>query len=50
MPWQKFLDNLTPGRVAQSMESILAAVGTPARPPKPQRIVPRLEARTTATT
>lgn len=36
LPWQKLLDNLTPGRVAQSMESILAAVGTPARPPKPR--------------
>ncbi|MGH1395960.1 MAG: hypothetical protein ACRAVC_18325 [Trichormus sp.] len=36
LPWQKPLDNLTPGRVAQAMGSILAAIGTPARPPKPR--------------
>jgi hypothetical protein len=36
LPWQKSLDNLTPGRVAQAMASILAAIGTPARKPKPR--------------
>jgi hypothetical protein len=36
LPWQKSLDNLTPGRVAQAMGSILAAIGTPAREPKPR--------------
>ena len=36
LPWQKSLDNLTPGRVAQAMGSILAAIGTPARSPKPR--------------
>ncbi|MBL1202933.1 MAG: hypothetical protein FWK04_28660 [Nostoc sp. GBBB01] len=36
LPWQKLLDNLTPGRVAQAMESILTTIGTPARPPKPR--------------
>ncbi|MFN6488108.1 MULTISPECIES: NF041680 family putative transposase [unclassified Nostoc] len=36
LPWQKSLDNLTPGRVAQAMGSILAVIGTPAVPPKPR--------------
>ncbi|MCF2145979.1 transposase [Desmonostoc muscorum LEGE 12446] len=36
LPWQKSLDNLTPGRVAQAMGSIFAVIGTPARSPKPR--------------
>jgi hypothetical protein len=36
LPWQKSLDKMTPGRVAQAMGSILAAIGTPARLPKPR--------------
>ena len=50
LPWQKSLDKMTPGRVAQSMGSILAVIGTPARSPKQERKVPRLEDRTTTTT
>jgi hypothetical protein len=34
LPWQKSQAQLTPGRVAQSFGSILALLGTPARPPK----------------
>lgn len=34
LPWQKSIDKLTPGRVAQAMGGILAAIGTPARSPK----------------
>jgi hypothetical protein len=34
LPWQKAQVKLTPGRVAQSFGSILAVLGTPARPPK----------------
>jgi len=36
LPWQKSLDKLTPGRVAQAMGGILAAIGTPATLPKPR--------------
>jgi hypothetical protein len=36
LPWQKLLVSLTPGRVAQAMESILTTIGTPARLPKPR--------------
>ncbi len=36
LPWQKSLNKMTPGRVAQSMGSILAVIGTPARSPKPR--------------
>ncbi|MDJ0677796.1 MAG: NF041680 family putative transposase [Calothrix sp. MO_167.B42] len=36
LPWQKSLDKITPGRVAQAMGSILAVIGTPARSPKPR--------------
>ena len=36
LPWQKSIDNLTPGRVAQSMGGVFAAIGTPALPPKPR--------------
>lgn len=34
LPWQKATINLTPGRVAGSMFSLLVRIGTPARPPK----------------
>ena len=34
LPWQKPLTNLTPGRVAQSMFSLLFKIGTPACAPK----------------
>jgi hypothetical protein len=35
LPWQKSIVNqMTPGRVAQSMPGVLAAIGTPAQPPK----------------
>ena len=33
-PLQKSVTNLTPGRVAQSMGGVFAAIGTPAQPPK----------------
>lgn len=36
LPWQKSIQKLTPGRVAQSMGGVLAAIGTPASPPKPR--------------
>ncbi|MEH2367342.1 hypothetical protein [Nostoc sp.] len=37
LPWQKSIaNNLTPGRVAQSMPGVLAAIGTPAQPPLPR--------------
>jgi hypothetical protein len=35
LPWQKSIDKLTPGRVAQAMKIVLEAIGTPARSPKP---------------
>ena len=35
-PLQKSITNLTPGRVAQSMGGVLAAIGTPAQQPKPR--------------
>ncbi|WP_414581090.1 hypothetical protein [Scytonema sp. PCC 10023] len=34
LPWQKSMDKLTPGRVAQAMGGILAAISTPARSPQ----------------
>ncbi|MHC5739292.1 NF041680 family putative transposase [Nostoc sp.] len=34
LPWQKSQGNLTPGRVAQAMGGVFAAIGTPALPPK----------------
>lgn len=34
LPWQSPQDSLSPGRVAQAFASILAAIGTPAAPPK----------------
>lgn len=36
LPWQKSQTRLTPGRVAQSFGGVLAAIGTPAKPPKPR--------------
>ena len=37
LPWQKSIVNkMTPGRVAQSMGGVLAAIGTPAQPPQPR--------------
>lgn len=36
LPWQKSMEKLTPGRVAQAMGGILAAIDTPAKPPKPR--------------
>ncbi|MDF5723238.1 MAG: hypothetical protein PUP91_22745 [Rhizonema sp. PD37] len=34
LPWQSTQDTLSPGRVAQTFPLILAAIGTPAQPPK----------------
>jgi DDE superfamily endonuclease len=34
LPWQSPQDSLSPGRVAQAFASIIAAIGTPAPPPK----------------
>jgi len=36
LPWQKQQPKLTPGRVAQAMGGVLAAIGTPAVDPKPR--------------
>lgn len=36
LPWQKSMDKLTPGRVAQAMGGVLAVIGTPTQPPKPR--------------
>jgi len=36
LPWQSPQEVLSPGRVAQAFASILAAIGTPALPPKPR--------------
>ena len=36
LPWQAATINLTPGRVAQSMISVLVEIGTPAQSPKPR--------------
>lgn len=36
LPWQKSQTKLTPGRVAQAMGGVIAAIGTPAKPPKPR--------------
>ena len=36
LPWQPRITNLTPGRVAQSLLSLLAVIGTPATLPKPR--------------
>lgn len=34
LPWQKSIDKLTPGRVAQAMGGVLAGIATPALSPK----------------
>ncbi|MBE9107212.1 hypothetical protein IQ229_20465 [Nostoc cf. edaphicum LEGE 07299] len=44
LPWQKSQGNLTPGRVAQAMGGVFAAIGTPALPPKPRGKSPGWEA------
>ncbi|WP_375512927.1 NF041680 family putative transposase [uncultured Nostoc sp.] len=36
LPWQKSHGNLTPGRVAQAMGGVFAAIGTPTSAPKPR--------------
>lgn len=36
LPWQSPQDKLAPGRIAQGFASILAAIGTPAKAPKPR--------------
>ena len=36
LPWQSPLRNLTPGRVAQSLFSLLVEIGSPSLPPKPR--------------
>jgi hypothetical protein len=36
LPWQSATLNLSPGRVAQSMFSLLVEIGTPAQTPKPR--------------
>lgn len=36
LPWQSVMINLSPGRVAQSMISLLVEIGTPAQSPKPR--------------
>lgn len=36
LPWQKSQGQLTPGRVAQAMGGVFAAIGTPTSTPKPR--------------
>lgn len=36
LPWQKKQSKLSPGRVAQAMAAVFAAIGTPSVPPKPR--------------
>ncbi len=36
LPWQKKQPKLSPGRVAQAMGGVFAAIGTPSHPPKPR--------------
>lgn len=36
LPWQKPAQRLTPGRVCQGMEALIARIGTPASVPKPR--------------
>ena len=50
LPWQKSIDKLTPGRVAQAMGIILEGIGTPARSPKQEWKVSRLGTRKATTT
>jgi hypothetical protein len=36
LPWQSAQDSLSPGRVAQGFAGIIAAIGSPAKAPKPR--------------
>jgi len=36
LPWHRPIPKLTPGRVAQAFAGVLAAIDTPAQPPKPR--------------
>ena len=36
LPWQKSVDKFTPGRVAQAIGGVFAAIGTPTSAPKPR--------------
>jgi hypothetical protein len=36
LPWHRSIPKLTPGRVAQAFAGVLAAIDTPAQPPKPR--------------
>ena len=36
LPWQSSQKNLTPGRVAQSLFSLLVEIGTPTKEPQPR--------------
>jgi hypothetical protein len=36
LPWQKSIEQMTPGRVAQSMGAVLTTIGSPASSPKPR--------------
>jgi hypothetical protein len=40
LPWQKYQDEMTPGRVCQGMNDIFAQIGTPACLPKPRGKAP----------
>lgn len=40
LPWQKRLPHLSPGRVCQSMQNLLTAIGTPTKVCKPRGIAP----------
>ena len=40
LPWQKKQTELTPGKVAQGMDSIFAEIGTPTQMPKPRGNAP----------
>jgi hypothetical protein len=42
LPWQSATLGLTPGRVAQSMLSVLVDIGTPTKLPKQRGKIPRL--------
>ena len=49
LPWQSAIISLTPGRVAQSMFSLLVAIVTPAQSPKPRGKSPGWANRNTRT-
>ena|SRR6478672_5054697 len=50
LPWQKSMVKLTPGRVAQSIGGVLAAIGTPACVPKTRGKSPGWPARKASST